>query len=181
MEKWRDVNGYEGFYQISNYGKAKSLDRVVFCKTGKTRKIKGKVLILINDKDGYKEINMSKNGKVRHGKVHRLVAEAFLEKIEGKNEVNHKDGNKANNEVGNLEWCNASENTAHAVKNGLLKVIGSDNPGAKLTEKEVREIRNLYNDDKKNNSILKLAKKYGICFQQVYDIVTRKKWKHVKP
>lgn len=149
-------------------------------KNSKTRTINEKIRIPVKDKYGYLELTLSKNSIVNHKKIHRLVAQAFLEKIEGKNEVNHKDGNKTNNTVDNLEWCNAKENRQHAVKNKLLKVIGSENPMAKLTENEVREIRRLYKENKRKYTIKVLAEKYNVSFQNIYNIVSNKKWKHVK-
>ena len=179
MEIWKDINGYKGSYMISSKGRVKSLERTILMKNGKLRTIKEKIRVPVKDKDGYLEVMLSKNNITSHAKIHRLVAYAFLERIKGKNEVNHKDGNKANNSIENLEWCNALENRVHAVKNRLLRVIGSENPMSKLTEKEVKEIRYLYTHDKKNNSILKLAKKYNVCFQQIYNIIAWKEWKYV--
>ena len=106
MEEWRDIKGYEGLYKISSCGKVYS----IWKKSLKT---------LQDDKDGYKKVTIYKEGKPKCIAVHRLVASNFLEKPDGKDYVNHKDGNKSNNKVDNLEWCTQSENELHAHEAGL--------------------------------------------------------------
>ena len=110
QEIWKDVVGYEGLYQVSNLGNVKS-----FCKS----KIHIKKCTL-NDK-GYLVITLSKNKKHKTFRVHKLVAETFLLNQNNYLEINHKDGNKLNNCVDNLEWCNRSYNVTHAWKNKLNK------------------------------------------------------------
>jgi hypothetical protein len=117
-EEWKDIEDYDGLYQVSNTGKVRSLDRKVvqMARTGNSffaGNRKGKELVQRKQNGGYYVVWLSKNGKVRPKTVHRLVAEAFLPKIEGKNDVNHKNGIKSDNNVSNLEWCTRSENTLH--------------------------------------------------------------------
>ncbi len=119
MEIWKDIKGYEGFYQISNYGQVKSMNRSVKYSNGKIVKYKSKLRNASCSE--YRLISLSKNGNVKVFKISRLVAMHFLPKIKYKNIVNHKDGNKYNDHVSNLEWCNNSENVLHAVKNNLTK------------------------------------------------------------
>lgn len=123
-EIWKDIKGYEGIYQVSNTGKIKSLDRIIYQdKDGLTysRLIKGKVLKYNYDKQGYLLVHLCINGIRKCFKVHRLVAEAFIENVEQKQYVNHIDGNKKNNVMNNLEWVTPSENNIHAYKIGLSK------------------------------------------------------------
>ena len=106
MEEWRDIKGYEGYYQISNFGRVKSLPRDV----GRNR-CKNEIIMKTSlDKDGYENLVLRKNGKQRHFRVNRLVAEAFLENPNNYPQVNHKDEDKTNNNVNNLEWCSAKYN-----------------------------------------------------------------------
>lgn len=115
-EVWKDIEGYEGLYQVSNLGCVKSLTRKVRCKNNKFRIIIGKILIPIQTKNGYLFVNLWKNNKIKRVLVHRLVAETFIPNPENKPEVNHINGNKLNNYVDNLEWNTRSENTIHSYK-----------------------------------------------------------------
>lgn len=112
-------HGYEGLYQVSNLGKIKSLDRYKLIKS----KIKGRVLKPGVNNQGYYQISLNKDGKTKHVRINRIVAEVFIKNNENKQEVNHKDGNKQNNCVNNLEWVTPKENIQHAVKNNLINPV----------------------------------------------------------
>ena len=103
QEVWKDVTGYEGLYKISNYGKIKALPKY------KRLKLK-KELKTYFDKDGYKVVYLYKHSKKKAKKIHRLVAEAFIPNLNNLPQVNHKDEDKQNNKVDNLEWCDAKYN-----------------------------------------------------------------------
>ena len=103
MEVWKDIQGYEGKYQISNWGNIRSIN---YGRTGKTKTLK-----LTYDRDGYKKITFKKNGKAKYFAVHRLVAIHFLDNPNNYPQINHKDENKENNHVENLEWCTAKYNS----------------------------------------------------------------------
>lgn len=116
-ELWVDVKGYEGVYQVSNMGRVRSLNRVVSYANGRKRFYAGKMLTLKNLR-GYPAVGLRKSGsKQRWVKVHKLVAEAFVPRVEGKTQVNHIDENKFNNRAENLEWCTAKENINHGTGN----------------------------------------------------------------
>lgn len=122
IEIWKDVLGFEGKYQISNFGKLKSLDRFVIGKLNSQRFQKGKIQkgdIIIKGYLRY-TLSISRNNQIRK-MAHVLVASAFLPNPENKPQINHKDGNKLNNEVDNLEWVTCKENIQHCWKNGLNK------------------------------------------------------------
>ena len=114
-EIWKAVAGYEGLYEVSNTGKVRSLERI----TSVGRRGIGKELRQYLLPCGYLDVSLSSNGKVKHKRVHRLVANAFCENQDNKDEVNHIDGNKQNNNACNLEWCTKSENMIHAYQEGL--------------------------------------------------------------
>lgn len=106
-EIWKDIVGFEGYYQISNYGRLKSF-----------KKIKsGRILSNVNNLGWYFNVVLRKKGikTMKSVKIHRLVAEHFIPNPDGKKYINHKDGNKQNNHVSNLEWCTQAENVKHAI------------------------------------------------------------------
>lgn len=111
IEEWKDVPGYLGYYQISNLGRVKSLNRTIvyspskFYPNGRVRVLKEKILTPSVDKKGYEFVQLFINGNYRSKKIHRLVAEVFIPNPNNLEQVNHKDENKKNNKVSNLEWC----------------------------------------------------------------------------
>lgn len=117
-EIWVDIKGYEGLYQVSNLGRVKSLN---YRRTGKE-----KILKPIKMKRQYIKVQLCKNRKPKQYMIHRLVAQAFIPNPDNKEQVNHINGNKADNRVENLEWCTNSENTQHAFENGLNKYNYTD-------------------------------------------------------
>jgi len=123
-EEWRDVKGYEGLYAVSNMGRVKGLHRDLPHEVYGTWHINERLLkpgLAGPGKTKYYSVSLhDKNGLAENRKVHRMVAEAFLPRIEGKDVVNHKDCNKLNNCVDNLEWCTSLENTRHAVLNNRM-------------------------------------------------------------
>lgn len=123
-EEWRDIKGYEGLYQISNYGRVKSIERKLPCniKNNEFRIKKAVIKKIRYDKDGYCKVMLCKYG-VKNGKnnfIHRLVAQAFIPNLNNYNIVNHIDGIKNNNKSYNLEWCTIKENVHHAIRTGLM-------------------------------------------------------------
>jgi hypothetical protein len=123
MEVWKDIKGYEGIYQVSNLGRVKSLARIVVKAYGAEHRLSERIKKTNLNHLGY-EILRLHNGSGKTFAVHRLVAEAFLNKTEGL-EVNHIDGDKTNNKVSNLEYCTRSQNIQHAYDNGLAVAVGT--------------------------------------------------------
>lgn len=128
-EIWRDIKGYEGLYQVSNYGRIKSLDKCKRQWRGGLIFIRGKLLKLHTQGNGYYNIQLFRNGVYEYKYIHRLVAEAFLPNPNNLTCVNHKDENPANNfiwvnedntvdtERSNLEWCTQSYNVNYGTRN----------------------------------------------------------------
>lgn len=107
---WKDIQGYEGYYQINNIGEVRSLDRHITHSNGSRFRYKGRMMTPWINSSGYYEIRLSKNGNTKSLKVHRLVAIAFIPNPHGLPEVNHKNEIKTDNYVGNLEWCTSEYN-----------------------------------------------------------------------
>lgn len=116
-EIWKPIQGYEGLYEISNKGNVRGLDRYTTNHNG-LKKVRGQLLKL-NKAPTYLAVGLSNNGVHKTCLLHRLLAIHFIENPENKPEVNHKDGNKRNNELSNLEWATKSENGKHAYTMGL--------------------------------------------------------------
>ena len=112
-EIWKDIEGYDGYYQISNLGRVKSLGRLM-CRGYVFRMCKDTIRKITVKKDGYAEINLSIENKSTHFRVHRLVALTFINNPKNKSEVNHINSNRLDNNVTNLEWTSKSENQCHA-------------------------------------------------------------------
>ena len=111
---WRPVNGYEGRYDVSNSGIVRSLDVAVRCRGSGIRVNRGKLLPYRANNRGYLTVNLTKANITKSFLVHRVVAEAFIPNGLALPQVNHKDGNKSNNDVSNLEWVTDNENKAHS-------------------------------------------------------------------
>lgn len=168
-EIWLDVVGYEGFYQVSNLGRVKSFYR------GKVHLLKYQL-----DSQGYVIVTLSKGGKQKGCKVHVLVAQAFIPNPENKPFVNHIDGNKSNPHVSNLEWVTQSENMKHAFRIGLKKpAAGAKSGKSKLTEKDVRYIREHYKKGSHQYGLKSLAKKFNVATVTISRIVKHRCYKDI--
>ena len=167
-EIWRDIKGFERHYQISNYGRVKSF------KNGEVKILKPHV-----DKDGYLQICLSVKGKHNICKVHRLVAETFIINPENKETVNHIDGCKMNNFVGNLEWSTRTENNQHAVRIGLMK-SGSAHRDAQLTDEQVAWCRKVHISGDREFGTNALARKLNVSRSAMYLLLNYKTYKNVE-
>ena len=166
-EIWAWIEGYEDDYQISNYGRVKSL------KHGKEKILKPSLL-----REGYLKVELSLNNNQEQKLIHILVAKAFIPNPENKPQVNHIDSDKFNCCVENLEWATVSENTIHAYKNNLIKTLrGQKKSQAKLTDEQARYCRAVYKEYDKKLGIRALAKKFNISETSISKIVSRKSYK----
>jgi hypothetical protein len=166
-EIWKNVKGFESYYQISNFGRVKSLKRKW---RRKTRIMKSSI-----QKDtGYKSIQLFKNGGSKFYRIHRLVALHFISNPENKPEVNHIDCNKLNNCYNNLEWVTPKENMKHALLNGIIN-CGEKVFLSKLKESDILEIRKLYPvfTQKEIGAI------FGVHKTTIRAILSKRTWGHV--
>lgn len=145
-----------------------------------SKKLGGREKVQQTDQHGYRVVTLSHQGKRKIFKIHRLVAENFLSPSSDKEKkyVNHKDGDKLNNDVDNLEWCTPSENVAHAYRTGLRPYTkGESSPNSKLTEWDVHFIR-LWHSQK--YKLREIAETFSVTKSLVEKVVYRKSWAHLE-
>lgn len=130
IEKFKPVKGYAGIYEISNLGRVKSISRIIERKDGNTRVTEDRIILPFLTKCGYHQIVLCKDGVRKKHYIHRLVANAFLPNLNNLPIINHKDENKLNNRVDNLEWCSAYYNTRYGkLQKRLVKINIIDSKG----------------------------------------------------
>jgi hypothetical protein len=167
-EVWKDVKGCDG-YVVSNKGRIKSTYRKVNSRFGLHRTVKERVLKPALTSNGYLQVWIGKSTS-----IHRMVAEAFVDNPLQLPYVNHKDGNKQNNEASNLEWCTPKENIHHAIKHGIFTKIKGEQVGAsKLKEQDVLDI---FFDHRSHTMI---AKDYSVSRSAVILIKQKKNWNYL--
>lgn len=168
-EKWKDIEGYEGRYAISSKGRLYSYRYKRIIVPGET-------------KNGYLVQGLCKDGRTKLYLIHRLVAQAFIPNPDNLSEVNHKDLDKKNNSVENLEWCSHIENSSHAIRNGHSGYrfekgndIGRRSKGnRRLTQEQVEEIRVRLS---RGETGVSLAKEFGVGTGAISFIKTGRTWK----
>jgi hypothetical protein len=177
-EIWKDIEGYEGLYQVSNLGRIKSLPKMVSGNHYRGERIIG------SSSGFYNRVCLYKNNKAKSIRIHRLVAKAFIPNLENKPEINHVNGNRLDNRVENLEWATPKENMRHAFDTGLNKgpnvngnQQGEKHPISKLTEIQIIEIRRLYKEGGISQS--QIGRKFGITQAHTGKIINKILWKHI--
>lgn len=174
VEIWKPVSGMENYYEVSNKGRLRSLDRYVETLNGQTRFYRGVVMTFNYPKGKYICVKMSAPGVKVYTRLHRLVAEHFIHNPLNKPEVNHKDGNKSNNNVDNLEWVTQLENKKHASIAGLIRKK-ENHYKAKLTEELVKQIRGMYATGLYTHQ--SIANEFGVVRTLITRIINNKRWK----
>lgn len=176
MSRWKDIKGYEGLYQVSDSGKIRSLDRIVKDNTRERyQHIKGKELKFTDNGKGYKLVFLTK-ASIRENKyVHRLVAETFIPNPNNLPEVNHKDLDKNNNCITNLEWISNIDNKRHYQKTEIAKVKNNER-GKKASEKYYKKIQDLipaiiYRYTKLNWTLEQISSETGIGDNKISKIL----------
>lgn len=171
-EVWKPIEGYEGLYDISNLGRVKSLPK----QSGSRLNINSTIMRLGSDKNGYSVISLSKNGKYKLCKVHRLVGQAFIPNPENKPCINHKNLIKNDNAFVNLEWVTIYENSFHSSLHGKNWGIGEKNNSAKLSDDDIRAIKHLSFFGYKARHLYDM---FGVSKNCIQYILNNEKWQHV--
>lgn len=171
IKVWKGVVGFEDLFEVSTLGRVKSLRT--------ERVLKSHI-----NKMGYETIATKIGGRKGISvcfRVHRLVAEAFIQNPEGKPQVNHIDGVKTNNQTTNLEWVTARENVLHAYKTGLATpTLGESQGQSKLTEGDVEYIRKNYISGDRRFGQRALSRRLGVAHTTIGDVVNRLSWAHAE-
>ena len=167
QEEWKDIKGFEGCYQVSNFGQVKSLPQKRRWHQRKPYLLSANIV-----KNGYCLAHLYIQYQRKAIPIHRLVALAFIPNPSNKPQVNHKDGNKQNNKVDNLEWVTKAENGKHAFRNGFLKL-----PPPKLNQEDVIKIGELY----PRFSQRKIAKIFNVSRGTISDVINKKYWICFRP
>ena len=162
-EIWKNIQGYDGYYQVSNLVRVQGLDREVYVSRGSqklnTKKVIGSIIKQKKESNGYWRLSLRKERTNKSYSIHRLVLCAF-DPILSTKEVNHKDGDKNNNQLSNLEWVTRLQNIHHAIASGLTLVQqGQSSRFAKLDNKQVATIVQLLQQNKK---IAVIAKEFSV-------------------
>lgn len=171
-ENWKEVVGYESLYQVSDMGRVRSLPR----RNSRGNILRGRILREVPTHYGYLIVMLCHNGVIKRHTVHGLVARAFHGEPPIGSEINHIDFTPTNNRPENLEYCTHAENMKHYHQSSHF-LHGEKAPGAKLTEREVLHMRELY---AQGLTPTEISRQCGVERRRVNAIVLRRIWKHVK-
>lgn len=176
IEKWQAVKGYEGLYEVSSYGRVRSLPREVHHGNLRMR-LSGKILKPCKSANGYYYATLSRGGKRKQMKelVHTLVLKAFVgPRPIGMECCHYPDKARTNNHLENLRWDTSSANHQDAIKHGYTY-----RHAAKLTDAQVRRIRKLLANRAEKGLLRKLAKQFGVGLSAIYAIKSKRTWRHL--
>lgn len=174
MEIWKDIPGYEGIYQVSNLGQIKSLKRL----DRRGHKWREKILSPAKTPNGYYQVILARDRTNTKRYVHHIVTDVFLGPCPAGKERNHKNGDKSDNSIGNLEYCTSSENHYHSYRVlGKQAASGSRKNSTRLTIEQVKRIRNLYKDGITSRE---LAKIFLVSVPHIRNIIGYRTWIYVE-
>ena len=177
-EQWREIPGYKDYYEVSNRGRVRSLDRRVWKGVKGWHPLRGKILRGGKHPYGYPQFGLSQHGKVRRRAAHKLVLEAFVGPCPEGLEACHRDGDPTNNRLKNLYWGTHSENVKDAVRHGThVDNRGQRHGMSKLSEKDVRQVRQLLRQGHLTQK--EIAERFGVGRANISSIHRGKSWSHI--
>lgn len=177
-EIWKSLKGLVengDYYEVSNLGNVRSIDKMMMTKRGYLTKKHGRILKQTKNRNGYLTISLKLDGAEKKCEIQRLVAIAFLKNLDEKPIVNHKDTDPTNNCVDNLEWATQSENLIHAQKYGNKNDSGINHYASRLTKEDVSRIRELYKSG--NHTLKEIGIIYEMSETSIWKIVKYKTYK----
>jgi hypothetical protein len=166
-ELWQDIKGFNGIYQISNLGRLKSFKKI---KTGR-------ILSNKNSNGDYLSVVLKTKKNTRYCRLHVLVAESFISNPDNKPQVNHKDGNKQNNYVDNLEWVTASENIQHAIKLNPNMVAGMYHYNRFIRPKTLEQFTLNGKFIAQHENSIEAQKSTGVCSRNILQVASQDEYK----
>jgi len=176
-EEWKDILGYEGYYQVSSFGRILSKDRIAATKNNVIKSTKGKICSLNKKENGYLTVMLCVNNVRKRFHVHRLVAEAFIPNKFNKPHVNHINHIRDCNKATNLEWVTVKENVGHCI-NANRNAKGDFSTSAKLSSSTILAIRRLYRINPIFNRT-QIARKLHVRDTTIHKIIRNQRWKHI--
>lgn len=177
QEQWLPVDGFNGIYEVSSFGRLKSCARPKKTKGNGIAYLPERIRIPNVKREGYAFFSLYRESRYKLMYLHRIVAIAFIENPLNLPQVNHIDGDKLNNCASNLEWVSASDNCRHAIANDLyVQAKGESAGNAALTEADVLEIRRMASCGVMHKDIAEI---YPVGRKAITKIVNRQRWKHI--
>lgn len=178
---FKDIEGYEGLYAVNENGNIWSYEKIspIGNKGGVINRGGFVLKTYCTKRTAHQKVWLYKDGIRKQHQVHRLVAQAFIPNPENLPLINHKDCDPTNNNVSNLEWCTAKQNSIHAYQNGRWtppNQLGSANSNSKFTDDDVQQIRKLHESI---GSCAEIARQYKVNPKTINQIVNRKRWAHI--
>jgi hypothetical protein len=167
-ETWKSIEEFEGLYEISNYGRIKSFQK---------NKRSGYILKVINSSGWYLSTSLIKDKIRKTYRIHRLVAKAFISNPDNKSQVNHKDGNKQNNNVQNLEWVTPSENIQHAIKFKPSIIAGINHYNQVLKPKKVQQFKITGDFIAEYQNCVVAGSITGVCPRNINQVASKTEYK----
>lgn len=177
LEIWKPIPRYIGLYEVSSLSRVRSLDRIVVVRGHPmmaSKTLRGKILKKWIAQVGYWMVSLGRDGKLTQYYVHRLVAEAFIQNPSNLPNIDHKDGDKTNDNFTNLEWVTQPENMSRA-RIACIEKTGRAMAKCKLKPEEVLLIRELI----QSSSSRELGLRFGVSYATIEDAVARRTWKHL--
>lgn len=177
VEEWRHIIGFEGLYEISSFGRVKSLAKEWKSGKGVIRHKSDTIMVQVITK-GYLRLTLKNDGLKKTFIVNRLVGIHYWGNPDNLPETNHLDGIKTNNFYRNLVWSTKSDNIKHALETGLkIPLKGEMHPNSRFKETDIIEIRRLHESGKNQREIAEI---FGVKWRLIQKIVTGKRWKHIQ-
>lgn len=176
VEEWKPIRGYEGLYEVSSFGRVKSLAKQWISGKNNFKSKPDTIMVQVIAK-GYLRLTLKNDGNQKTFIVNRIVAAHYWDNPDNLPEVNHLNGIKVDNFYKNLKWSTKSDNIIHALETGLkVPLKGEKHPNSRFKNNDIIEVRRLHKEGKNHREIAEI---FGVKWRMIQKIVTGKRWKHI--